>query len=281
MDSIGWGSPFLLVPEATSVDPETLTGLGKATAADIQLQWASPLGVRFWQYVGCSSELARRARVDIGRPGSTCPKGYCAIDSTYEEDLCRASRGYQRRAIADLDPDMDPELQRLTIEKIVAPTCICHDLGASFRMLEGVETTENDRRPTVCPGPNLANFSGEHSLDGMVGHIYGRENRLSNPRRSHVFINEARLYLAYLREQYALCGTPLASQKPNALKKMRARVIEGLERYGQMLLEGHFADSPRFAGDLSALTEAVHNLPEEADVSPHELPQHLAAVDAS
>src|SRR5690606_35636397 len=44
-DSTGWGSPFLLVPEATTVDNDTLTQLIQADNTDFYLSDSSPLGV--------------------------------------------------------------------------------------------------------------------------------------------------------------------------------------------------------------------------------------------
>ncbi|UCE94460.1 MAG: hypothetical protein JSV73_04065, partial [Flavobacteriaceae bacterium] len=47
LDSVGWGSPFLLVPEATTVDENTLSKLAKAEEKDLYLSNISPLGVPF------------------------------------------------------------------------------------------------------------------------------------------------------------------------------------------------------------------------------------------
>ena len=47
LDSVGWGSPFLLVPEATTVDDKTLNKLAKAKEEDLYLSDIAPLGVPF------------------------------------------------------------------------------------------------------------------------------------------------------------------------------------------------------------------------------------------
>ncbi|CAN0501860.1 unnamed protein product, partial [Scytosiphon promiscuus] len=46
-DATGWGSPFLMVPEATTVDTDTLDKLGNASEQEVVLSKNSPLGVRF------------------------------------------------------------------------------------------------------------------------------------------------------------------------------------------------------------------------------------------
>ena len=47
LDSVGWGTPFLLVPEATTVDQTTRNQLQKAKEKDLYLSNVSPLGVPF------------------------------------------------------------------------------------------------------------------------------------------------------------------------------------------------------------------------------------------
>ena len=47
LDATGWGSPFLLVPEVTNVDKDTLQQLENAQEVDFYLSGASPLGILF------------------------------------------------------------------------------------------------------------------------------------------------------------------------------------------------------------------------------------------
>ena len=57
VDSIGWGSPFLLVPEATSVDKETRDLLSKSKEDDFYLSTISPLGIPFNTVKGSTNEF--------------------------------------------------------------------------------------------------------------------------------------------------------------------------------------------------------------------------------
>ncbi len=60
-DGVGVGTPFLLVPQATSCDAETRALLAAATRADVRLTHASPLGVPFMNLVTSSAaEVCRR-----------------------------------------------------------------------------------------------------------------------------------------------------------------------------------------------------------------------------
>jgi hypothetical protein len=56
----GWGTPFLLVPEATTVDAHTLDLLCAAEESDVVLSNNSPLGVRFYYLNGATSDLEKK-----------------------------------------------------------------------------------------------------------------------------------------------------------------------------------------------------------------------------
>ena len=64
IDSVGWGSPFLLVPEATSVDEETRNLLANAKEEDFYLSNISPLGVPFNTVKGMSNDFWKQKRID-------------------------------------------------------------------------------------------------------------------------------------------------------------------------------------------------------------------------
>ncbi|TEB41070.1 hypothetical protein D0809_27400, partial [Flavobacterium circumlabens] len=63
VDSVGWGTPFLLVPEATSVDRETRKLLIDAKEEDLYLSHISPLGVPFNSLRGTSNEILKQKRI--------------------------------------------------------------------------------------------------------------------------------------------------------------------------------------------------------------------------
>src|SRR5690606_18639332 len=63
VDQVGWGSPFLLVPEATTVDEETLQNLASADASDFYISEASPLGVPFNNFRKSTAEINRLQRI--------------------------------------------------------------------------------------------------------------------------------------------------------------------------------------------------------------------------
>ncbi len=203
VSSTGWGTPFLLVPEATTVDPQTLTLLSAAKENDLTLSNYSPLGVRFYHLNRTSADVEKQQRIDSGKHGSPCTEKYLAFNTEFtEEPICTASRRYQKLKIAQLKtlhlPEKDFKQQEAAI---LAKECLCVGLSNAASLCYNESFLKNLKAVTICPGPNIVNFSEIVSLKTMTDHIYGRTNLISNPQRPHVFIAEMKLYIKYLKEQ--------------------------------------------------------------------------------
>lgn len=203
ISSTGWGTPFLLVPEATTVDDETLQKLAGAGNEDIVLSHSSPLGARFYYLKGTSSEQLRLSRIRKGRPGSPCTEKHLAFNTEFtKEPICTASHEYQELKLAQLKEMAMPEKEyRREVEKVTSKECLCVGLSNAASILYQQPFLKRRTEVTVCPGPNIVHFSRIVSLQSMVNHIYGRENLMSNPDRPHMFIAELNLYLDFLKEQ--------------------------------------------------------------------------------
>lgn len=202
LDSIGWGSPFLLVPEATSVDAPTLQLLCDAKEDDLYLSGISPLGVPFNTVKGNTKEIERQSNLSKNRPGSACPKEYVAMNKEFEGDaLCIASRKYQHLKIQELNNKHLPEQQhKKAFDKIVEKSCICVGLGTSALLVNNLDTKTEGSAVSICPGPNMAYFSQPVSLERMVDHIYGRDNIITHNNRPHMFLKELDLYMKHLEQ---------------------------------------------------------------------------------
>ena len=108
IDRTGWGSPFLLVPEATNVDEETLSQLSNATKSDYYLSDASPLGVPFNNFKPSTSESQRQLRIKKGRPGSPCYKKFLSSNTEFtEKPICVASSGLFKKRSQHLQRYVD------------------------------------------------------------------------------------------------------------------------------------------------------------------------------
>jgi hypothetical protein len=201
VDGTGWGSPFLLVPEATNVDKTTRDILARAKKEDYYISDASPLGIPFNNVHGSSSDLQIQQRFNDGKPGSRCTKKFLISNTEFTtEAICTASSQYQELKIEQLKrQNLSPEVLEQKIAKVVEKACLCEDLAASGLINSNGHGPAKIRAVAVCPGPNLAYFSKIASLEEMVGHIYGRLQLLTDPNRPNLFINELRLYVDYMK----------------------------------------------------------------------------------
>ncbi|MCX6190082.1 MAG: hypothetical protein NTW54_10890 [Bacteroidetes bacterium] len=200
--STGWGTPFLLVPEATTVDDHTLKLLSDATEEDILLSNYSPLGVRFHYLKGTTAAIEKQERIDEGKPGSPCTEKHLGFNTEFtEEPICTASHKYQKLKLEQLQTlglsEKDYQSQKADV---LAKECLCIGLSNAAALYYNEPFLKSLKSVNVCPGPNIVNFSEVVSLQTMVDHIYGRTDIMTNPKRSHMFNAEITLYINYIKE---------------------------------------------------------------------------------
>jgi len=236
LDSVGWGSPFLLVPEATNVDEETLQQLSTARKEDYYLSHASPLGVPFNNFRKSSSETQRKMRVEKNRPGSPCYKQFLSSNTEFtEKPICTASRQYQHLKIKQLtERNISHEVKEEEIRKVMEKDCLCEGLGAPALLKNNLSPAHNLKAVAICPGPNLAFFSGIFSLKEMVAHIYGRENLLNELHRPHVFINELKIYIDYFKNDMEDSVESMTAKKEKYLRLFKENLEKGITYYSTL-----------------------------------------------
>ncbi len=203
IESTGWGTPFLLVPEATTVDDETLQLLCAAKEKDVVLSHNSPFGVRFYYLRGTSADKEKQARIAAGKPGSPCTEKHLAFNTEFtKEPICTASHKYQKLKIAQLQSlDLAEAEYKRKLKEVLDKECLCIGLSNAAAINYSETFIKHLPAINICPGPNIANFSEIVSLQTMTDHIYGRKNILANNYRPHMFITELNLYINYLKEQ--------------------------------------------------------------------------------
>lgn len=237
LDATGWGSPFLLVPEATTVDEETLQALVKATQKDFYISGSSPLGVPFNNFRYSSSEKQRLERIAKGRPGSPCIKKYLVSNTEFTaEPLCTASRQYQHLKIKLLQKEnLEEKEYEQEYGKITEKVCLCEGLSTPAFLKYDILNPRESKAVAICPGPNTAYFSGVFSLEEMVKHIYGNLNLLAGVERSNVFINELNLYVTYLKKDINNNLKELTEKKVKYFDKFRNQLLNGINYYKELI----------------------------------------------
>lgn len=241
VDTVGWGSPFLLVPEATSVDEDTRVLLAKAKEEDLYLSDISPLGVKFNTVKGTSNEILQVKRISEDRNGSSCPKKFLALNKEYTpKGMCTASKAYQDIKLADLSLEkniLSPDEYDKKRNKITEKACLCVGLANSALMENGIPLKGEKQGVVVCPGPNMAYFDKEVSLFEMIRHIYGNANILSDNSRPNLFIKELKMYVDFLKDEIAEFSDMIANAQIKKWESFKMNLLEGIHYYENLLSE--------------------------------------------
>ncbi|KQT35667.1 hypothetical protein ASG22_01215 [Chryseobacterium sp. Leaf405] len=249
VDSVGWGSPFLLVPEATAMDRETRELLIKSKEEDFYLSNISPLGVPFNTVKGTSNEIFRRNKENKNHYGSSCPKKLLALSKEFSnEGICTASKKYQDIKLSELENEKE-QLTEKQFEnrkaKITEKACLCVGLVNAAYMEQNLQIKGEKQGVVICPGPNLAFFDKEVSLSKMVKHIYGNDNIISENNRPNMFINELKLYVDHLKKEIAYFSEAITNSQVKKWNTFKENLLQGIYYYRNI-----FAESDFFKKDL-------------------------------
>lgn len=235
VDSVGWGTPFLLVPEATSVDNETRKLLADAKESDLYLSDISPLGVPFNTIKGTSNEFFKQERIDNHKAGSSCPKKFLALSKEFgPEGICTASKKYQDVKLADLElkkETMTTSKYDIAKNKITEKSCLCVGLSNASYLENDIPIKGQKQGVVICPGPNVAYFDKEVSLAEMVGHIYGRNTVLSQSYRPNMFVKELKMYIDYLKNDINTFTEDVTAKNVKKWNAFKNNLLDGIAYY--------------------------------------------------
>jgi len=265
VDSVGWGTPFLLVPEATTIDEVTMEKLMDAKEEDLYLSNISPLGIPFNNLRTNTKDLEKLSLINKGTPGSACPKRYAALNNEFDEKgLCIASRKYQKLKIANLDKEgLSTDDYKKRYNQIVEKACICNGLGTSAMIANKMNTRTEGTGISICPGPNMAYFSKKMSLKEIIDHIYGRSNMMSRPDRPNMFVKELGIYIDYLKDKIEETKTSMTVKQEKYFESFEKNLEAGISYYQKMFgeLKGKFEDAKtNILNELETSKKALQNL---------------------
>jgi len=229
LDSVGWGTPFLLVPEVTTVDENTRNKLIKAKEDDLYLSKVSPLGVPFNNLRNNTKDIERDEKIANGKPGSSCPRRFLALSQQYDKQgICSASRKFQKIKIKEAKSN-----DNVSLEKVFEKTCLCVGLSAPAIINNNIEAKDS-KAVSICPGPNLAYFSDLMSLEEISHHIYGVKKSNIREDRPHFFIKELELYIKYLKEKIEESNLDFNKKQEKYFQKFLYNMNEGISYYTEL-----------------------------------------------
>lgn len=243
VDSVGWGSPFLLVPEATCVDHETRNLLINAKEDDLYLSHISPLGVPFNTVKRTTNEILKQKRIQENKAGSSCPKKFLALSKEYDsQGICTASKKYQDIKLAELaaiKQTLSDEAFEKSKIKITEKSCLCVGLANSSYLENDIKIKGQAQGVVICPGPNMAYFDQEVSLKDMIGHIYQGKSVLRTNDRPNIFVKELKMYVDYLKNEIETISGEITTNQLKKWNSFKTNLLEGIEYY-QNLFESTF-----------------------------------------
>ena len=274
VDSVGWGSPFLLVPEATATDTATRQLLINAGEADFYRSDISPLGVPFNTVKGTTNEAFKNKRIANGRAGSSCPKKLLALSREFDEQgICTASRKYQQLKLEELEAKgegLSASEYKQQQQVITLKSCLCVGLANPAYLENHIAIKGEAQGVVICPGPNMAYFDKEVSLAAMVGHIYGYKSVLGAGYRPNMFIKELQLYVDYFKEDITL-GKEVTTAQIKKWTAFKNNLISGIDYY-----ETLFADGKYFTQDASTIRKQLQHY--RSDLQAMEIPGLIACA---
>ena len=264
MDAVGWGSPFLLVPEATSVDVQTRKLLAGAKPEDLYLSNISPLGVPFNTIKGTTNDFYKNQRIASGKAGSSCPKKFLALSKEYDpEGSCSASKKYQDKKIEALEETrntISEQAYTKAYTSITEKSCLCVGLANPSLLEFGIPVKGQNQGVVVCPGPNMAYFSKEVSLKEMMYHIYGTKNIENHENRPNMFVKELELYLTYLTNQIN-DTLEITAQQIKKWETFKTNLTNGISYYKSLFTDAStFASFAKITADMAIFENKLQQL---------------------
>lgn len=235
VDSVGWGTPFLLVPEATSVDEETRKLLAECTEDDLYLSNISPLGVPFNTIKGTSNDFYKSDRIMNGNAGSACPKKFLSLNKELgEEGTCTASKKYQDWKLHELDfmrSALSVEEYNARFQEITEKACLCVGLSNASLLDHNLPIKGQKQGVVICPGPNMAYFTKIVTLTEMVQHIYGKKSLVLRSNRPNFLIKELVLYVNHYKSLLLTGDNWDSVPFKRKMDKFKSNLLEGIAYY--------------------------------------------------
>jgi hypothetical protein len=264
VDSVGWGTPFLLVPEVTTIDDSTLNKLIEAKEDDLYLSNISPLNIPFYNLKGNTKDLEKLSLIVKGKPGSPCHKKFLALNKEFtKKSICESSQQYQYLKLKELDKENPSSKYQIKYDEIVEKSCICVGLGTSALLVNNLDTRIERDGVSVCPGPNLAYFSKIMSLKEITDHIYGRTNMITRTDRPNMFIKELNIYIDFLKNKIEETRVSMTIIQERYLLTFVKNLKEGIDYYYRLFtgLKDIFEDiKSSILSDLDTSKKNLHLL---------------------
>ena len=117
--------------------------------------------------------------------------------------------------------------------KITEKACLCMGLAATAVINYEVQTRES-KGVSICPGPNMAYFDKELTLEDMSYHIYTGNDDVVRSDRPNMFVNELGMYLSYLADKIEEHKENWGRKSAKYLNAFTLNMNDGISYYNEL-----------------------------------------------
>ena len=167
------------------------------------------------------------------------PKKFLTFNTEFtDRPICTASTQYIKLKLDEIKKEnLSENTFEVKYEKLTEKECLCNGLANSSLLVNDLDVKMEGLAVSVCPGPNIAYFSGKFSLKEMVDHIYGRINILNTEYRPNFFIKELKMYIDYLKDMFSEITGPISDKQIKYFDTFTKNITDGIEYYKTLFEE--------------------------------------------
>ena len=125
-------------------------------------------------------------------------------------------------------------------EEITEKSCLCIGLANAALMDLKLPIKGENQGIVICPGPNIAYFTKEATLQQMIAHINGDYNLIETPSRPHFFIKELDMYRQHYFKLKEEASNEVSSVKQKKLKVFQANLLNSINYYIELFTNEQF-----------------------------------------
>jgi len=144
-------------------------------------------------------------------------------------------------------------------DDVLSKECLCIGLSNAAAISYEVPFLKKLTAVTICPGPNIVNFSKVASLCDMTDHIYGRKDIMQQPYRPSMFVAELKLYIDFLKKEIKRTVRPTARELKN-WENFCDNLLAGIDHYLKSMPNYALLNCIQFETDLRRAQDEISHL---------------------
>ena len=120
--------------------------------------------------------------------------------------------------------------------KITDKSCLCVGLANASYLENEMQIKGQAQGVVICPGPNMAYFDKEVSLQEMTQHIYGTGTILTKSDRPNMFVKELHIYIEFLKNKLNDIKEVMSKKEEKYMLTFANNLDEGILYYQNLFM---------------------------------------------